>query len=83
MIKRLYFTEVCPEAQSSYVCADNTTFLNKSLVCDGIAQCPDGDDETNCSKHSAFFYIISLCDRNTSTIFVRKCISVLLALREN
>ena len=40
----------CPAASSQFVCADNSTFIAREQVCDGIIQCPGGDDEMNCSK---------------------------------
>ena len=48
----LISSETCPFASSLFVCADNSTTLDKNLACDGIVDCPSGDDEVNCSKPS-------------------------------
>jgi len=48
----LLSSETCPFASSLFVCADNSTTLDKNLACDGIVDCPSGDDEVNCSKPS-------------------------------
>jgi len=34
------------------VCADKSTTLDKNRVCNGIVDCPFGDDELNCGKLS-------------------------------
>jgi len=43
---------MCTVASSLYVCADKSTTLDKNRVCNGIVDCPSGDDELNCGKSS-------------------------------
>ena len=44
-----YSDSTSPDLSSHYACADESTFIANDKVCDGIEQCPDGDDEMKCS----------------------------------
>ena len=40
--------EIVPICKDNYVCAQSNVCIDKSKVCDGENDCPNGDDESEC-----------------------------------
>ncbi|RWS22983.1 prolow density lipoprotein receptor-like protein [Leptotrombidium deliense] len=39
----------CLETQ--YLCKGGKACIDRKFICDGLSDCPDGDDENGCNKH--------------------------------
>jgi hypothetical protein len=49
----------CYEVEGSFGCGDGTT-IDISMVCDGSADCPDGEDELGCAAGRAAVHLMRL-----------------------
>lgn len=67
-----WYSNSCFSSPDQYVCNDGSTIL-RALVCNGVQNCPGGDDEANCGTESSCCVATNGCPSETATSCAETC----------